>query len=138
MVKKILASIFVVITLLSCSLNDDDVNSNLSLKTLPIKEALVPVSFDFGQPHEITIFFDLPDECHSFYSLFYQHDGTSRIVAVNSLVNNTASCTLAIIEKQFTFTVEATQQEDYTFKFWKGTDSNGDDIFEEVIVPVNL
>ena len=138
MVKKILVSIFVLITLLSCSLNDDDVNSNLTLKTLPIKEAIVPESFDFGQRHQITVFFDLPDECHSFYNLFYKHEGTSRIVAVNSLVNNTASCTLAIIEKEFTFTVEATQQEDYTFKFWKGTDSNGDDIFEDVIVPVNL
>ena len=137
MVKNILTSILIIITLLSCSLNDD-VNSNLTLKTLPIKEAIVPESFDFGQLYRVTVFFDLPDGCHSFYDLFYRHDGTSRIVAVNSLVNNAVSCTEAIIEKEFTFTVEVRQREDYTFKFWKGTDSNGDDIFEEVIVPVNL
>ena len=137
MVKKILASIIVLFSLLSCSLNDDG-NSNLSLKTLPIKEAIVPEAFDLGQSYEITIFFDLPDGCHSFYNLFYQYDGTTRIVAVNALFDNAANCTLSIIEKQFTFTVEATQHEDYTFKFWKGVDNNGDDIFEEVIVPVNL
>jgi len=137
MSKNFLVTILIISTLFSCSLGDDDNNSNLSLKTLPIQEAVVPDSFDLGQSFEITIFYDLPDGCHSFYSLFYQHEGTSRIVAVNSLVEDAATCTLAIIEKEFTFTVNATQAEDYTFKFWKGTDSNGDDIFEEVIVPVN-
>lgn len=121
--------------LFSCSIDDD--NSHFTIKTLPIKEAIVPDFFEFGQVYEITVFFDLPDACHSFYDLFYQHQGTARIVAINSLVDNRSTCTLAVIEKEYTFTVRAIQEEDYTFKFWKGTDSNGDDIFEEVIVPVN-
>jgi hypothetical protein len=33
--------------------------------------------------------------------------------------------------------VRASQEEDYIFKFWKGKDTNGENIFEEVIVPVN-
>jgi len=138
MSKNFLVTILIISTLFSCSLDDDGNNSNFSIKTLPIKEAVVPASFDFGQSHEITVFYDLPDGCHTFRNLFYQQEGTSRIVAVNSLVDDTANCTLAIIEKEFTFTVNVTQSQDYTFKFWKGTDSNGDDIFDDVIVPVNL
>ncbi len=137
MSKNFLVVILIISTLFSCSL-DDDRNLNLSLKTLPIKEAIVPDSFEFGESHEITVFYDLPDGCHSFRNLFYQHQGTSRIVAINSLLDDATNCTLAVIEKEFTFRVRATQQEDYTFKFWKGTDSNGDDIFDEVIVPVNI
>jgi len=136
MSKKFLVMILIISTLLSCSLDDDD-NSNFSLKTLPIKEAVVPTSFDFGQSHEITVFYDLPDGCHSFRNLFYQQEGTSRIVAINALVDNESACTEAIIEEEFTFAVKVTQSQDYTFKFWKGTNSNGDDIFEEVIVTVN-
>lgn len=138
MSKNFLIATLIISTLFSCSLDDNGNNSNLSLKTLPIKEFIVPDSFDFSESYEITVFYDLPDECHSFRNLFYQHQGTSRIVAVNSLVDDTSNCTLAIIEKEFTFIVNVTQSQDYTFKFWKGTDNNGDDIFEEVIVPVNL
>ncbi len=134
MVKKILIITIVIFTLFSCSLDDD---SSFRISTLPIKEAIVPDSFEFGQFYDITVYYDLPDGCHSFYNLFYQHDGASRIVAINSLVDTESACTLAIIEKEYTFSVEATQEEDYTFKFWKGTDNNGDDIFVEVIVPVN-
>ncbi len=136
MVKKFLVIILVITTLFSCSLNDDD--SNFSIETLPIKEAIVPAFFDFGQSYEITVFYDLPDGCHSFYDLFYQYEGTSRIVAINALVDNKSVCTEALIAKEYTFILKATQAEDYTLKFWIGTDTNGDDIFEEVIVPVNL
>ena len=134
MIKKIFIMIMVIFTLFSCS---DDDNVNYSIETLPIKEAIVPDEFIFGEFHTLKVIYDLPSGCHSFYDLFYQHDGSSRIVAINSLVDNESACTLALIEKEYTFIVKAIQREDYTFKFWKGTDSNGDDIFEEVIVPVS-
>lgn len=134
MVKKILMSLMMFFMLFSCSINDD--SSNLSLETLPIKEAVVPEEFVFGQSYTLKVIYDLPDGCHSFYNLFYQYDGPVRIVAINSLVDNASACTLALIEKEHTFVVKAIQQEDYIFKFWKGIDDNGDDIFEEVIVPV--
>lgn len=136
MVKKLLVTFLIIATFNSCSLDDN--NPNFSIATLAIKEAIVPEAFEFGQVYNITVFYDLPDDCHSFYDLFYQYDGSSRIVAINSIVRNDISCAEVITEKEFTFAVEASQQEDYTFKFWKGTDSNGNDIFDEVIVPVNF
>lgn len=133
--KRFFLSLTLVFLFVSC-FTDDDTN-NFKLETLPIKEAIVPDSFNFGSQHEITIKYDLPDGCHSFYDLFYQYQDTTRVVAVNSLVHQDLNCTEALIEEEYTFIVNVVQHEDYIFKFWKGTDSNDENIFEEIIVPVN-
>ena len=135
MIKNFLILILVIFTITSCSLDDD--NSNLSIETLPIKEAIVPAKFNFGSVYTLKIIYDLPSGCHSFYELFYQYDGVSRIIAVNSVVNTNLACTEALIEREHEFEVRASQQEDYIFKFWKGTDNAGNDIFEEIIIPVS-
>ena len=119
----------------SCSLDDD--GNNFKIETLPIKEAIVPAEFTFESLHEITIVYDLPSGCHAFYNLFYQYDNTTRIVAVNSLVDESVACTDDVREFEYTFEVSVVQREAYTFKFWKGTDEDGENIFEEIIVPVN-
>ena len=46
-------------------------------------------------------------------------------------------CTEAIIQEETKFIVKASQQEDYVFQFFKGIDSIGTALYEEVIVPVN-
>ena len=133
--KRKFLYLFTIILFVSCSLDDN--TTDFEIETLTIKEAIVPSEFNFGSNHNITIIYDLPSGCHSFYELFYQYEDTARIVAVNSLVNENIACTDALIEQEFTFTVNVLQREDYIFKFWKGTDSNGENIFEEIIVPVN-
>jgi len=134
MIKKLLLLIILMLTVSSCSLSDDE--SNLSIETLPIKQAEVPMEFDYGATYKLKVIFDLPSGCHSFYDLFYQYENTARIVAINSVVNTKMACTEVLIEREFEFDVKVTQQADYIFKFWKGTDNDGNDIFEEIIVPV--
>ncbi len=41
-------------------------------------------------------------------------------------------------QEEYAFPVEATQEEDYVFKFWKGKNNEGEDVYEEVVIPVNL
>lgn len=135
MIKKILVTFLITITLVSCSLGDDN-DTNLVLKSLPIKEAVVPAEFEFGMSYTIKIEYDLPDGCHTFYDLYYKQEGSSRVVAITAIVDQQANCTEAIIPKEHEFVVKVAQEEDYTFRFWKGEDNNGDDIFEDVIVPV--
>jgi hypothetical protein len=84
--KRIFLNLVLVFLFVSCSQDDDNTN-NRRIVTLPIKQAIVPASFDFGFQHEITIIYDLPSGCHSFYDLFYQYEGTYRIVELNSLLN---------------------------------------------------
>ena len=134
--KRLFLNVILVLLFVSCSQDDDDAN-NFKIETLPVNEAIVPAEFTFGSRYDITITYDLPSGCHSFYNLFYRYEGTSRIVAVNSFVNESVACTDDIREFEFTFEVNVVQREDYIFKFWKGIDDVGENIFEEIIVPVN-
>jgi len=133
--KRFFVSLVLIFLVVSCSIDDD--SNNFKLETLPIKEAVVPTEFTYGLMHDITVTYELPSGCHSFYDLFYQYEGASRTVAINSLVNEGVACTDDIREIEYTFKVNVVQREDYTFKFWKGVDGDGENIFEEVIVPVN-
>jgi len=135
MIKKVLVTMLVAVTLISCKLGDND-DANFELKSLPIEEAVVPAEFEFGMSYTIKVEYDLPNGCHSFYDLYYQQEGTSRIIAISSLVDTKAACTEALIRKEHEFVVNVAQREDYTFKFWKGEDNNGNNIYEDVIVPV--
>jgi len=135
MIKNILVTFLLVFTFSSCSL-DDDSNTNLSFKTLAIKEAVFPDEFEFGSSYTVKVTYDLPNGCHSFYNLYYEYKGTSRIVAITALFDLNATCTEVIIEKEHEFVVNVNQREDYTFRLWKGEDSEGNDIFEDIIVPV--
>ena len=56
--------------------------------------------------------------------------------SMGSLVNENGPCTDDLREIEYTFKVNVVQREDYTFKFWKGVDGDGENIFEEIIVPV--
>jgi len=134
--KRFFVSLVLTLSIVSCSLDDNNAN-DFKIETLPIKSAVVPEAFTWGSKHTITVKYDLPSSCHGFYDLFYQHEGTSRIVAINSVVNENNTCTDALIEVEYQFLVSVVQKEDYTFKFWKGVDNNGENIFEEIIVPVN-
>jgi len=134
--KKLGLSLILVLLFVSCDLDDDD-SGNFSVVTLPIKSSIVPEEFNFGMQHTITVTYELPNGCHSFYNLFYQYEDTSRIVAINALLNEELACTEAIIEMEYTFLVNVVQKEDYIFKFWKGLDEGGENIFEEIRVRVN-
>ena len=133
--KSAFILILTIFTLSSCSLDDDD-NTYVSIETLPIKQAIVPLEFEYGSIYTLKVIYDLPSGCHSFYNLFYQYENTARIIAINSLVNSNQACTEALIEKEYEFEVTVSQRENYVFKFWKGIDDEGHDIFEEIVVPV--
>ena len=119
----------------SCGLDDD--GANFTLQTLPVKSAEVPDEFTYNKEYNITVTYDLPDGCHSFHSLFFQQENDERTVAINAIVDLRTNCTQAVVEESFTFEILALQREDYVFKFWKGVNGDGENIFEEVVVPVN-
>jgi hypothetical protein len=133
--KKIIFIAFFAVLFASCTDNDND-NQTFHYEILPIEEATIPSSFEWNETYDITLKFNLPNGCHHFHSLYYKYDDNERIVAVYSIVENNVACTEALIQKEHTFQVKATQEDAYTFKIWKGLDDNDDDIFDEVIVPV--
>ncbi|PID68873.1 MAG: hypothetical protein CSA39_02635 [Flavobacteriales bacterium] len=132
--KRVITVVLLTLTLVSCSLDSD--NDNIVVVVLPVKSYEVPEFFNYGETHALKVTYDLPDGCHSFYRLYYQQQDTARVVAIEALKNLDATCTEQIIEKEHEFNVSVSQREDYLFKFWKGKDSNNEDIFEEVTIPV--
>lgn len=130
---KKLALIILTLIITSCSVDEP----NYKFTLLPIKESTVPQSFKFGETATIEVTYDIPNGCYGFHSLYYQYDNTSRIVAIRAIVNTETVCNQTTIEKKYKFPVKISQREDYLFKFWKGKDNNGKDIFEEKEVPVN-
>ena len=133
--KKIITLFLGLAILSSCLNNNDDLNFKYEL--LPVDEYTVPASFIFGKTDTIKVKYSLNNGCYSFNSIYYEYKDTTRIVAVRAFVELDKNCTEAIIQEEYKFIVKANQKEDYLFKFWKGKDSNGENIFEEVVVPVN-
>ena len=69
--------------------------------------------------------------------MYYEIERNSRIVAINALLDNEISCTQATIEQEIKIPVHVLQEEDYVFRFYKGKDTEGNSIFDNVTVPVN-
>lgn len=133
MKKSIL--IYLIIILASCSsVKNED---NTVLKLLPIEKANTPQVFIYGTIDTISIKYSLPDACHVYHSLYYQYQDSTRVVAVRALEYVDKICSQNIVQKDLKFPLQIIQKEDYVFKFWKGRDNNGNDIFEERIIPVN-
>ncbi|UAM98090.1 hypothetical protein K8354_17715 [Polaribacter litorisediminis] len=134
MLKKFTILCLAIVLFGSC-LNDNEPIFKYEL--LPIDEANVPASFTFGEQDTIAIKYTLPNSCYAFNNLYYEYQDTTRIVAARALVSLDVYCAEVIVQEEYKFVVNVSQEEDYVFKFWKGTDSNGENIFEEFVVPVN-
>lgn len=118
----------------SC-LNSDE--PTFTYEYLPIDEAETPASFTFGEKDTISIKYSLLNGCYYFDNLYYEYKDSTRIVAVRALLALDKYCTEAIIQEEYKFVVNVTQKEDYIFKFWKGKNNQGENVYEELIVPVN-
>lgn len=133
--KKIITLILGAFLFYSC-LNNNDLQ-NFKYEFIPIDKAITPASFTFGEKDTITLKYTFVNGCYGFNNVYYQYQDTTRVVAINAFVNLSEDCTLALIEEEYKLVVHASQKEDYLFKFYKGKDSIGENIFEEIIIPVN-
>lgn len=134
--KKVTLLLFGLLVFSAC-LNTDNDELNYTFEYLPIDEAITPASFTYGEIDTITVKYSLPNGCYHFNQIYYEPKDTTRIVAISAFVELDTNCTEAIIQEEKKIPVKASQEEDYVFKFYKGKDSNGENIFEEVVVPVN-
>ena len=133
--KKIVLFLVVITSLLSCSLNDD--SPTYTYEVLPVESYVMPASFTLGQTYEIKLKYQKPTSCHIYQGIYYEKNLNTRTIAVQTAVKKNQVCTMEIppiSEVSFNFMVSNTGS--YIFKFYKGKDSAGKDIFEEVEIPV--
>jgi len=132
--KRYILILITVFAFSACTSNNND--TNYHFEYVPITDVNVPDEFLFGETYQITITYELPNGCYSFYSNDYIYENTSRIIGTIAIVDEESTCTQATVEGQYTINVQARQSEDYTFKFWQGTDNQGVDQYLIVNVPV--
>ncbi len=133
--KKIALFLIVITSLLSCSLNDD--SPTYTYEVLPIDSYVVPASFTLGQTYEIKLKYQKPTSCHIYQGIYYDKNLNTRTIAVQTAVQDNQVCTMEVpplSEVSFNFFVTNTGS--YIFKFYKGEDAAGKDIFEEVEILV--
>jgi len=134
--KKIVLFIVLITSFLGCSLDDD--NTSYTYDVLPVDSYVVPASFTLGQTYEIKLKYQKPTSCHIYQGIYYDKNLNTRTIAIQTAVQNNQVCTQQIpplSEVSFNFMVNNTGS--YIFKFYKGEDANGQNIFEEVEIPVN-
>lgn len=135
--KKLALLLFVSLIGISCSIDDD--NGNYYYDVLPVESFELPTSFEFGKVYIVSLKFKRPTDCYTNPSLYFEKNGKIRTIAIQSLVANRKDCEAVPneIAQELKFNFEVLTTTPYVFKFYKGTDENGVDIYEEVTVPVN-
>ena len=133
--KKIVLFLIVITSFLGCSLDDD--NPTYTYEVLPVDSYVVPASFTLGKICEIKLKYQKPSSCHIYQGIYYDKNLNTRTIAIQTAVQDNQVCTADVPPKsEVSFNFTATNTGSYIFKFYKGKDANGENIFEEVEIPV--
>lgn len=140
--KKIVLLLLACIAISSCSLEEDD-QPRFYYEVLPVESFEVPAGVTVGESYEIKMTYKMPSNCHVYEGCYYKTEGYTTTVGIQTYVLDNSECkeleSPELLESSFIFKVESLQNvvQPYVFKFYKGKDANGNDIFEEVSIPVN-
>ena len=132
--KKILFLLSIFLVLNSCSVDEGE---KYHFQLLAVEEAVVPDSFELDGTYEIKLKYYRPTTCHAYDGLYYDKDLNIRTIAIRNIVFERDNCSPIATElTEVSFNFHVTNNGSYIFKFWQGTDANGDDVYYEVEVPV--
>jgi len=121
--------------LFSCSLEDNSLDTYFEL--VPVESAVVPDEFVLGNLHLITLTYIRQTTCHAFNDIYFVADSNERTVAITNIVyDSNGNCEEISDELETSFNFRATELGSYIFKFWKGKDDDGEDLYMTVEVPV--
>ena len=132
--KKIALILLVIIGMTACSSDD---SYSYHSEVLPVASYEVPETFQLGKTYEIKMKYLRPSTCYQYSGIYFDKDLNTRTIAIENLVVENPSCTTLtddLVDVSFNFLVVNT--EPYTFKFYKGEDADGKNIYDEVVIPV--
>lgn len=133
--KKIVALIGIFLLTISCSKESDEPNVRYEL--LAVDSVEMPAQFTVDTENEIIINFLRPSKCHVFDGFYYEKEGLTRTVAIQSFVLEQGNCSEIVTELSTQILkFKPTEVGTYLFKFWKGKDTAGQDVFEEFSIVV--
>ncbi len=135
--KKYIGFLGFLLLMLMASCDFDDDGANVRFVALQTVDAVFPDSFERGNFYQIQVTYLRPNGCTFFEGFdFKKPDLTEREVVIIGSVFEDMVCTQAVEEATATFNFEVLYEDVYYFKFWAGTDEQGNDIYLEYQVPV--
>lgn len=133
---KKLALFFIAILMLNgCNVEDD--SPKFHYEILPIESYTVPQSFVLGQTYPIKVKYKKGTNCNQFQGFYYEKNLNVRTIAVQTAVSENSNCLADTTRVEVSFNFNVTSNGSYIFKFFKGVDEAGNDLFHEVEIPVN-
>lgn len=135
--KKLIALICLFVLSISCTKEFDGPRVHFEL--LPVESVVLPTSFSVNTENEIEINYLKPTSCHGFDGFYYTKDASTRTIAIQNYVIEEEEQGCFPLTNQLQTQVlrfKPTTAGTYLLKFWKGKDTNGVDIFEEISVDV--
>lgn len=134
--KKFVLLFTVVLIFFGCSSEADD-NPKFYLEMLPVEEAILPIEFKKDSVYKLPISFIRPSTCHAFDGFYYERNLNIRTIAIQTRVLEQDNCEVASsIPVTQILEFKPTTEMSYVFKLWKGKDTGGIDIYEEITIPV--
>ena len=134
--KKIALLLVLMTTLVGCSLDNGN-NDTYTYSVLPVESYTIPETFELGKTYTIKLTYQKPTSCHIYQGIYYAKDLNTRTIGVQAAVLDKQVCGTEVppvSETSFEFQVTATGT--YIFKFYKGKDADGKDLFEDVEIQV--
>ncbi|HMI08300.1 MAG TPA: hypothetical protein VK528_12180 [Flavobacterium sp.] len=141
--KKILLLLFLGLVLNSCS--TDSTEPEVYYELLPISRCEMPYRFTAGETYELNMIFKMPTTCHVYKGIYFEGDGNTKTVAIQSVVYERNDCQSIdynaatapnLTSEKFNFTAEGPGTT-YTFKIWTGKNEQGEDLYYDINVPVD-
>lgn len=125
--KKLLALIFLSFLVSSCSVGADETRVD---ELLPVQSVVLPTSMTVDVISQITVKYTRPTDCYIFNGFNLSMDGFTNYVAIQSIRLKESNC-MPDNENVFEITLlyKPTVAGVYTFKFWTGKDTSGNDTF---------
>lgn len=138
MKRNFLVLLMILGVIFSCSL-DDEVNPTYYYQAAPIDSVSVPDTLNYGEINNFEVTYKQISSCHLFERYESSKDTNERkIYVLNRVIkdNNCKELEDELITKKLRF--EVFRKDYYIFKFWQGTDNNGEDIFLTKRIPVKI
>ena len=135
--KNFITLFLAVFLIYGCNDDDDNNYHDYYLEYVSVISADLPDEFIYGRTYRINVTIELPNSCYFYYNQYdYFYEGTSRLIYPIAHVDDGVPCTPNITETTFSIPVQALQLEPYIFKFYQGKDTDEQDIFLTIEVPV--
>ena len=132
--KKIIAYLFFILTLFSCT--PKEVSSPDVTEIIKVESVVFPTTFTKDVVSTISINYVLPTSCHKFTKFQYLKIGNTRTVAVETSKSTTAACNPSTSVATDVLSFKPTELGVFYFRFLKGKDAAGVDIYFEFYATV--